>query len=105
MQLTAQNFEQEVLKFNGPALVDFFATWCMPCSMMAPILDQLMEDLKDKPMKIGKVDIDTDNALAEKYEIMSVPTLLIFNKGEIVETLHGVQNADVLKEKLTKLLD
>lgn len=104
MQFNEQNFEQEVLKAEGPVLVDFFATWCMSCSMMAPIIDKLIEDMKDKPVKIGKVDIDADKALMEKYEILSIPTFIIFNKGQIVETLHGMQNPEVLREKLEALL-
>jgi thioredoxin 1 len=104
MQLNEQNFAQEVLKADGPVLVDFFATWCMSCSMMSPIIDKLIEDMKDTPVKIGKVDIDADKALMEKYEVLSIPTFIIFNKGQIVESMHGMQNPDVLKEKLMKLL-
>jgi len=104
MELNEKNFEQEIEKFDGPALVDFFATWCMPCSMYAPIIEQLAEDMKDKNVKIGKVDVDANPALSEKYEVMSIPTTAIFNKGKVVEVLHGVQNADVLKEKLQTLL-
>ena len=104
MQLTAQNFEQEVLKADGPVLVDFFATWCMSCSMMAPLIDQLGEDLKDTTVKIAKIDVDVSPDLADKYEILSLPTIIIFHKGVVVESMHGAQNAEALKEKLLKLI-
>jgi thioredoxin 1 len=104
MMLTEQNFEQEVLQYDGPVLVDFFATWCMSCTFLAPTIDKLSEEMKDTKVKIAKVDVDASPELATKYEILSIPTLFIFNKGQVVESLHGAQNADVLKEKLEALL-
>jgi len=103
MNFTDQNFESEVIKSDTPVLVDFFAPWCGPCQMMGPIIDELAEELKDKKVKIGKLDIDQNPETTEKYNVMSVPTLIIFKTGEPVETMSGVQNKEELKGKLEKL--
>lgn len=100
MQVNDQNFEQEILKFDGVAMVDFFATWCGSCQALASIIEELDNELKNEKIKIVKLDVDASPAMAEKYEIMSVPTLIIFKNGEIVDTMHGLQNKEVLKEKL-----
>lgn len=99
-----QNFENEVLKFNGPVLVDFFATWCGPCQVLGPIIDELAEEMKGSNVKIGKVDVDKSSNMAQKYDIMSVPTLILFKNGEMKEMMNGLQNKEVLKGKLDKLL-
>ena len=103
MELNEQNFEQEVLKHEGVALVDFFATWCGPCQTQGPIIDELAEEMAGKAT-VGKVDIDKASPLAEKYDVMSVPTLLLFKNGEVKETLTGLQNKEVLKEKIEALI-
>jgi len=100
MQVNDQNFEQEILKFDGVAMVDFFATWCGSCQALASIIEELDNELKNEKIKIVKLDVDASPAMAEKYEIMSVPTLIIFKNGEIVDTMHGLQNKEMLKEKL-----
>lgn len=84
--LTAENFETEVLNAKEPVLVDFFATWCGPCKALAPILEELDEE---DAVQIGKVDIDENPELTQKYGIMSVPTLLLFQNGEPVKKLIG----------------
>jgi len=94
---TAENFEKEVQ--NGVVLVDFWATWCGPCKMIAPVLEELNNDLGDDA-KIVKVDIDQNQELAMKYGVMSIPTLLVLKDGEKVETTVGFQP----KEKLHSLL-
>ncbi|NQT50189.1 thioredoxin [Candidatus Kuenenbacteria bacterium] len=105
MELNDNNFEAEVLKYEeGPVLVDFHAPWCGPCQMQGPIIDELAGELKDKPVKIGKLNVDESNQTAQKYGVMSIPTLIIFVKGEPKETLSGLQNKDVLKEKLEALM-
>lgn len=104
MVLNDNNFEQEVLKFEGPVLVDFFATWCGPCQMLAPIIDELDNEVKDKAVRVFKVDVDASPLSAEKYGIMSVPTLIFFKKGEVVEVLNGVQGKESLKQKLMSLI-
>ena len=76
--LTNQNFEEEIKE--GVVLVDFFATWCGPCKMIAPVLSQIAEEYKGK-VKVGKVNVDDENALAIKYQIASIPTLILFKDG------------------------
>jgi thioredoxin 1 len=101
---TDDNFETEVLDYkDGPVLVDFYAVWCGPCQIEGPIVEALAEELKDSKIKIGKLDVDAANATAGKYEVMSIPTIIIFKNGEIVETLVGLQSKETLKDKVEKL--
>ena len=98
---TSENFEAEALKHtDGPVLVDFFATWCGPCKMQGPIVEELASELEGTSMKVGKLDVDQASAVAQKYGVMSIPTLIIFKDGEVKETMIGLQQKDVLKEKL-----
>ena len=97
---TDDNFEKEVLKAKGLVLVDFFATWCGPCRMMAPIIEELAGEYEGKA-KIGKLDVDQSPEMAEKYGVQSIPTLIFFKDGEVVDNLLGFQS----KENLTKKLD
>ncbi|HUT22604.1 MAG TPA: thioredoxin [Candidatus Bipolaricaulota bacterium] len=101
---TDVNFEDEVLKYEGPVLVDFFAEWCGPCKMQGPIIDELEQEMDGKAVKIGKMDVDANPKTAEKYGIMSIPTLMIFVNGEVKETMNGVHNKEDLKGKLQSLL-
>jgi thioredoxin 1 len=96
---TDANFESEVLKSGGVVLVDFFAPWCGPCKMMAPVIDKLAEEYKGKA-KIGKLDVDENGQTAMKFEVQSIPTLIIFKNGEVVDKLIGFQSEEALKEKL-----
>lgn len=101
MEFTDKNFEEEVIKFEkGPVLVDFFAPWCGPCQMQGPIIDSLAKELEGQDLKIGKLNVDENPEVAQKYGIMSIPTLMIFKNGELVETMMGLQNPDSLKQKL-----
>lgn len=102
MKFTDDNFEQEVLKSDKPVLVDFWAAWCGPCQMMGPIVEELAEELKDK-YKIGKLNVDENRGTAAKYNVMSIPTLIIFKGGEVVKQLVGVQAKENLKEELEKV--
>ncbi len=104
LNFTDQNFESEVLKSEVPVLVDFFAIWCGPCKMQGPIVSELAEEMKDQKVKIGELDVDQAPQTAEKYEVMSIPTLIIFNKGEVVEKMVGMRSKEDLKEKLEKIL-
>ena len=104
MEFTNQNFKQEVEENKGLVLVDFTALWCGPCKLMAPIIDELAEDYKDKDIKIGKLDIDDGNEVAEKYNVMSVPTFILFKGGEVVEQLTGYQSKGALEEMINKNL-
>jgi thioredoxin 1 len=99
--LTAENFEQEVLKSPVPVLVDFWAEWCGPCKMLAPVLDELATET-DGRVKIGKVNIDEYQDLAVKYDITAIPTLLLFKGGEVAEQIVGVRSKRDLKASLDK---
>ena len=87
--LTEQNFEQEVLKSDIPVLVDFWATWCGPCRMLAPTIAKIAEEQEEK-IKVGKIDVDEEPELAAKYGIASIPTLMVFKNGEVAKTSIGV---------------
>ena len=92
---TQQNFQSEVLDFKGQVLVDFWATWCGPCQMLAPVLDEIGHEQKD--LKIVKVDVDSEQELAVKYNVSSIPTVIIFKDGQIVDTIIGFrQKSDYL---------
>lgn len=104
MEFTDKNFEAEVLKSKEPVLVDFWATWCGPCQMVKPIIEELAEEYKGKAVKIGKLDVDANTATAQKYEVMSIPTLIFFKDGKVMNTLNGVQSKDDLKKELDKLI-
>ncbi len=102
IKITEGNFEEEVLKSDIPVLVDFYADWCGPCKMLAPIIAQLAEEY-DGRCKVGKCNIDDDITLAQKYRVMSVPTIIIFKQGEAVTTSVGVVSKNELKQKIDKI--
>lgn len=87
-QITDTNFDQEVLKSNKLVLVDFWAAWCGPCKMVAPVIDEIADEYKDA-VKVVKVNTDENPSTAASYGIRSIPTLLIFNKGHIIDTIIG----------------
>ncbi|HHU77911.1 MAG: thioredoxin [Caldicoprobacterales bacterium] len=97
VNLTLDNFEDEVENSSLPVLVDFWAEWCGPCKMIAPIIDQLAEEFDGKAI-IAKVNVDENRELTERFKIMSIPTLLIFRDGEVVNQLIGVRpKAELVK--------
>ncbi len=103
VKITANNFEEEVLKSDIPVLVDFYADWCGPCKMLAPIVAQLAEEYQGK-CKIGKCNIDDDITLAQKFRVMSVPTIIVFKNGEAVVTSVGVVSKNELKDKINQVI-
>ncbi len=105
MTLTSANFDTEVTKFQGVALVDFWATWCGPCLMQAPILDELMKEYEKNPnVKIGKLDTDENQDIAGRYNIMSIPNLKFFKNGQLVAELVGLSDKERIKEKIEEVL-
>ncbi len=103
LAFTAQNFQQEVLSSPQPVLVDFTASWCGPCQRLAPIIESLAVKYAGKA-KVGKVDVDANQELAMEYDITSVPTIVFFKKGELVETVMGYNPESVFSSKLDDLL-
>ncbi len=95
--ITNDNFEGEVLACKTPVLLDFWADWCMPCQMQTPILHTFAEEMGDK-IKVGKVNVDEEAALALKYQIMEIPTLVLMDKGVFVRRISGVQQIEGLRE-------
>ena len=98
------NFDQTVLQAEMPVLVDFWATWCRPCIMLAPILDELAEEYSGR-ISIVRMDVDQNPKTAAKYGIMSIPTLLIFRKGEPISQIVGFRPKEELKRGLDSALD
>lgn len=101
--LSDSNFEESVLKANVPVLVDFWAEWCGPCRMIAPTVDAVAEDYRGRAT-VGKLNVDDNPATAAKFGIRSIPTLLVFKDGEIVDQIVGVADRSTLQAALDKAL-
>jgi thioredoxin 1 len=99
INITDNNFEEVVLKSNKPVLVDFWATWCGPCLMMAPVVDELAGDYAEKSV-LAKLDVDANPVTAQKFGIRSIPTMLVFKDGKMVDKLIGASPKNTLKTKL-----
>jgi thioredoxin 1 len=100
--LTRDNFKSEVLESAVPVLVDFWAEWCGPCKMIAPILGELAEEYEGR-VKIGKVDIDQEQGLASEYGIRAIPTLLLFDKGQVADQIVGLRSKRDLKASFDRV--
>jgi len=103
MQFTDANFEQEVLKSEKPVLVDFWAPWCGPCRAVGPVVEDLAEVYKGR-VKVGKINIDDNPKTATTYGVMSIPTLILFNKGDIMDKLIGLSPKERLEGLIKKAL-
>ena len=100
--LTQENFAQSVLQSTTPVLVDFWAEWCGPCKMIAPVLDELADEYSGK-VKIGKVNIDDHQSLAAEYGVRAIPTLLLFKQGQVAEQIVGARGKRDLKASLDRV--
>jgi thioredoxin 1 len=103
MEFTDANFDQEVLKANQPVLVDFWAPWCGPCRMIAPIVAEISQEYAGK-LKVGKLNTDDNQGVAARYGIMSIPTVMIFKNGEMVARIVGAQPKQALTGKIDAVL-
>ena len=103
IELTSENFENEVLNAKTPVLVDFWASWCGPCKMVAPIIGELAGEYDGKA-KVGMVNVDEQAELAMKYNIVSIPTVMLFNNGETAEKLVGAYSKDDYEDIIDKYI-
>lgn len=94
-----KNFKEDVLEAKLPVLVDFYADWCGPCKMLAPVLEEISEEYGDK-LKIVKINVDANSELAQKYRVVSIPTMMVFDHGELRDSFMGYRS----KEELVELL-
>ncbi len=102
--VTDQNFDEQVLKANKPVLVDFWASWCGPCQLQDPIVEEVAKELEGK-VKVGKLNVDENPTISQKYMVMSIPTLMIFKNGTIVKQFIGVQSKQSILGELNKLIN
>lgn len=103
LTFTDATFASEVEGSDVPTLVDFWAPWCGPCKILGPVIEKIAEDVNGKGVKVGKLNVDENQAMAQKYGVMSIPTLLFFKNGKVVEQLVGVQPEEVIRQKLEAL--
>jgi len=98
LEFTDNNFEEEVLKSDKTVLIDFYADWCGPCKMMSPIVDEIAEE--NTNIKVGKVNVDDNMEVAEKYQIMSIPTIMVVKGGEVTKQFVGVTSKSEIEEAI-----
>lgn len=101
-ELTGKNFN-EIIKSDKPVMVDFWASWCGPCRMLAPVIDEIAEEYAGR-ITVGKVNVDSESALASQYAIVSIPTVIIFKDGKAVEKFVGVHSGDDYRDVLDEIL-
>lgn len=101
--VTDKNFNDEVIKSTIPVLVDYYAVWCGPCQMLNPVLEEVAKEFEGKA-KVAKLDVDDNPQTTSKYQVMSIPTLMIFKAGNVVKQMMGVQSKETLIAELTNIL-
>ncbi|MSS62931.1 thioredoxin [Velocimicrobium porci] len=102
LRVTGDNFQSEVLESNKLAVVDFYADWCGPCQMMAPIVEKLANEYEGEVV-IGKLNVDEESGISRQYRVMSIPTIIFFKNGEAADKIIGAVSEDELREKIEKL--
>jgi thioredoxin 1 len=103
LEVTDENFDTEIVNSDLPAVVDFWAEWCGPCRMVAPVVKELAEDYKGK-IKVAKMDVDQNRQTPARFGIRNIPTLILFKGGEVAQTIVGAQPKSAIEEELKKLL-
>jgi len=103
LEVTDENFEKEILQSDIPAMVDFWATWCGPCYIVAPIVEELAREYAGK-VKIAKMDVDQNRYTPSRYGIRSIPTLILFKNGKVVQTIIGAHPRSIIEEEIKKLI-
>ena len=103
VHLTEKNFDEEVLKSQTPVLVDFWAEWCGPCRMVAPVVEEIANDFAGR-LKVAKLNVDEAQELAIKYQVRSIPTLMVFKQGKVVDMVIGALGKEQLVSKISKNL-
>ena len=103
LEINNKNIEKEIIKNTNPSILDFWAEWCMPCKMLAPIFEEL-KDFYGTRLKFAKVDTEENQEIATQFGISGIPTLLIFNKGEVIDRIVGFTSKEELKEKIDSIL-
>ena len=104
IEFNDDNFQQEVIEADVPVLVDFWATWCGPCKIIGPIVEELAADNEGKAVKVGKMDVDANDATPGQYGVMSIPTLIVFKDGKPFKQMVGVQTKEVLQAALDEAM-
>ena len=99
LKITSENFNEEVLNSKGKVLIDFYADWCGPCKMMSPIIDQIAEETNED-VKVGKINVDDNQDLAMKYNVMSIPTIMVIKNGQVLKTFVGVRDKKEILDAL-----
>ena len=103
LHLTDSNFKKEVLESDLPVLVDYWATWCGPCKMIAPLLEELAQEYESQ-LKVGKINIEENPRIPTQYGVMSIPTLMLFKKGQVVDQASGALSRAELKKRISENL-